>query len=126
MNIKPKTAFVLILLTVGLVISAAAFAGESADTIYHNGTIITINDTQPRAEAVAVRNGKILAVGEKGDDPSPGKADHADAVRVNLLSLGKIGDGVARGRHRVDQIVSVKIGTGIEQVRDIHIRTAGP
>lgn len=30
---------------------------------YHDGTIITINDAQPRAEAVAVKNGKILAVG---------------------------------------------------------------
>jgi len=67
MNIKSKTAFVLILLTAALVISASAFADESADTIYHNGTIITINDTQPRAEAVAILGGKILAVGTKDE-----------------------------------------------------------
>jgi len=36
-----------------------------ADTIYHNGNIITINDPQPIAEAVAVKDGKILAVGTK-------------------------------------------------------------
>ncbi len=35
----------------------------AADSIYHSGTILTINDTQPKAEAVAVKNGKILAVG---------------------------------------------------------------
>jgi len=35
----------------------------AADIIYCNGDVITINDAQPSAEAVAVKNGKILAVG---------------------------------------------------------------
>lgn len=39
--------------------------GQTADTIYHNGPIITINDSQPSAEAVALKAGKILAVGSK-------------------------------------------------------------
>src|SRR5262245_11935656 len=38
-----------------------------ADTIYTNGVIITVNDAQPSAEAVAVKNGKILAVGARDD-----------------------------------------------------------
>jgi len=37
-----------------------------ADTIYINATVITVNDAQPTAEAVAVRDGKILAVGDRG------------------------------------------------------------
>src|SRR5262249_22945248 len=40
---------------------------EEADTIYAYGVIITVNDAQPSAEAVAVRNGKILAVGARDD-----------------------------------------------------------
>ena len=40
---------------------------ETADTIYQNGTIITIYDAAPKAEAVAVKDGRILAVGRKGD-----------------------------------------------------------
>lgn len=40
---------------------------ETADTIYHNGPVITIDDANPRAEAVAVKDGKILAVGKKDD-----------------------------------------------------------
>jgi predicted amidohydrolase YtcJ len=36
-----------------------------ADTIYVNGTIITVNDQQPTAEAVAVKDGRILAVGDR-------------------------------------------------------------
>lgn len=35
-----------------------------ADTVYYNGTIITMDDDLPVAEAVAVRAGRILAVGD--------------------------------------------------------------
>lgn len=38
-----------------------------ADSIYVNGIVITVNDAQPSAEAVAVKDGKILAVGA-GDE----------------------------------------------------------
>lgn len=43
------------------------WAADTADTIYHNGPILTIDDANPRAEAVAVKDGKILAVGKKDD-----------------------------------------------------------
>jgi len=36
-----------------------------ADTIYQNGQVITINDAQPTAESIAVKDGKILAVGSQ-------------------------------------------------------------
>ena len=42
---------------------AQAYAIE-ADTIYTHGTIITINDNQPSADAVAVKDGKIIGVGK--------------------------------------------------------------
>ncbi|GMU51941.1 MAG: hypothetical protein AMXMBFR33_10870 [Candidatus Xenobia bacterium] len=35
----------------------------SADQIYTNGTIITVAESQPEAEALAVKDGKILAIG---------------------------------------------------------------
>ena len=38
-----------------------------ADTILTGGTIITIDDAKPRAEAVAFRHGRILAVGAAAD-----------------------------------------------------------
>ena len=57
----------LILVMVGILISSVSVAQENADAIYYNGTIITINDSQPRAEAAAVLDGKILAVGSKDD-----------------------------------------------------------
>lgn len=42
-------------------------AQEIADTVYTGGPILTINDAQPSAEAVAVKDGRILAVGALAD-----------------------------------------------------------
>ncbi len=52
--------FLVILTTVSLKVHAI----EVADTIYLGGPILTINDSAPRAEAVAVADGLVLAVGE--------------------------------------------------------------
>jgi predicted amidohydrolase YtcJ len=49
------------------VASESTSTSVSADTIYSGGNIITINDAQPSAEAVAVKDGKILAVGNKAE-----------------------------------------------------------
>lgn len=40
---------------------------DKADIIYIGGDIVTMNDVQPAAEAVAVKDGKILSVGKKAD-----------------------------------------------------------
>ncbi len=47
----------------GLTASGAAQARAVATTIFHGGPIRTMDDTQPSAEAVAVRGQTILAVG---------------------------------------------------------------
>lgn len=57
-----------ILFAICLVLSARVSLGaDTADAVYHNGTILTINDAQPTAEAVAVKDGRILAVGAEAD-----------------------------------------------------------
>ncbi|WP_299424858.1 amidohydrolase [uncultured Shimia sp.] len=48
-------------------LSTPLLAQEIADTIYSGGPILTINDDAPRAEAVAVKDGRILAVGTRTD-----------------------------------------------------------
>ena len=54
----------MVLLVAGLISACTPKTSESvADSIYTGGNIITINDTQPSAESVAVKDGKILAVG---------------------------------------------------------------
>ena len=44
---------------------AQAQYADAADAIYVGGPVITMNERQPRAEAVAIRNGRILAVGNR-------------------------------------------------------------
>ena len=46
---------------------APVSAQQAADSIWSGGPILTMNDKAMRAEAVAVANGKILAVGRRSD-----------------------------------------------------------
>jgi len=39
----------------------------SADAIYFGGAIVTANDAQPGAEAIAVKDGRIVAVGSRAE-----------------------------------------------------------
>lgn len=45
----------------------AVARAQVADWIYHNGSIITVNDATPTAEAVAIRDGRIIAVGSRNE-----------------------------------------------------------
>jgi hypothetical protein len=40
---------------------------QIADAIYINGTVITVNDAQPTAEAIAIKDGKIFGVGSQAE-----------------------------------------------------------
>jgi imidazolonepropionase-like amidohydrolase len=52
----------------GLAISCATRPPQDlADTIYTGGMIVTVNDAQPTASALAVKNGTILAVGDQAE-----------------------------------------------------------
>ena len=46
---------------------AGAARAQLADTIYAGGRIVTMNDARPNAEALAVKDGKILAVGSRAE-----------------------------------------------------------
>ena len=50
-----------------LMAPTAVMAADEADIIYSSGTIITLDDGNPRVEAVAVKNGLILAAGTAAD-----------------------------------------------------------
>ncbi len=45
----------------------STLSGDTADIIYRNGPILTMDDARPRAEAVAVKDGKILSVGAEDE-----------------------------------------------------------
>ena len=63
--------------------AATLAAEQAADTIYVGGDIVTINDAQPTVEALAVKDGKILAVGARADI----EAAHKSAA-TRVIDLG--------------------------------------
>ena len=70
-----------------LLTASVALGAEPADLIYHNGIILTIDDDRPTAEAVAVKDGRILAVGTEAD------------------VLETAGDGTYSWLHAVDSLI---------------------
>ena len=56
-----------LLLTLLLLAAPVCPAAWQADLILHNGRIVTVNPQQPVAEAIAVRDDRILAVGSSRD-----------------------------------------------------------
>lgn len=70
-SMRPKRGLLNI-----ITVAAAVWVGSStggtapeqeAGTIYTGGDIITVNDSEPTAEAIAVKDGRILAVGTEAD-----------------------------------------------------------
>lgn len=109
----------------------------TADLLITNAIVYTANDRQPRAEAIAIKNGKILYVGSARDarsfaDPStkildlhgatvlPGLTDshfHLDGVgeremTLNLEGLESLDSFLAAVKKRVDQTPTGEWVTG--------------
>jgi len=45
----------------------ASSGAETADVVFKNGNVYTVNEKQPRAEAIAVKSGRIIFVGSNAD-----------------------------------------------------------
>ncbi|MEZ4987061.1 MAG: amidohydrolase [Saprospiraceae bacterium] len=56
----------LVIIFLGLWISACTPAAEKADTVLINGRFLTLDDTYPEASVVAIKGGRIAAIG--GDE----------------------------------------------------------
>ena len=69
------------------VTAAAVPAAQAADTLYVGGDIVTINPVQPTAEALAVKDGKILAVGDRADLEAAHKGAATTVVDLGGKSL---------------------------------------
>ncbi len=63
----PRKPLLAAMLCVPVLTSPLVLAREIADTIYRGGHVLTINDQAPRAQAVAVQDGRIIAVGAEAD-----------------------------------------------------------
>lgn len=56
-----------LMMTAASAVPAPLVAQDVADAVYRNGKIYTVDDAQPWAEAVAIKDGRFLAVGTSAD-----------------------------------------------------------
>ena len=82
----------------------------TADVIYVGGSIITMNDAQPRAEALAIKDGTILAVGARAEVEKVHKGETTKTVDLagRTLTPGFI-DGHAHGQQFGTQAVGANL-----------------
>ncbi|MFN7572734.1 MAG: amidohydrolase [Betaproteobacteria bacterium] len=66
-RLQQRMRLVATAVAVCVAVAAPVSAQQTADSIWSGGTILTMNDKAMRAEAVAVANGKILAVGTRSE-----------------------------------------------------------
>ncbi|HEX3628795.1 MAG TPA: amidohydrolase family protein, partial [Verrucomicrobiae bacterium] len=131
-NLAQKRRLVFLLL--GFFIGTMARA-EEADLLLTNGNVYTLNDRQPRAEAIAAKNGRVMFVGSSeqakkfhaanvvdlhGRTLVPGFTDsHCHILgigeremRLNLEGTNSFEDFLARVKEHVDKTPPGKWITG--------------
>ncbi|HEY0003464.1 MAG TPA: amidohydrolase [Pyrinomonadaceae bacterium] len=128
----------VLFLCCGLVVPVAPAAqNETADLVLRNGNVYTVNERQPRAEAIAVRGERIIFVGSneavkkymgrrtrvidlRGQTVLPGLTDaHCHIlgigqreVNLNLEGTTSLEDFLAKVKARVDQTEAGQWVTG--------------
>ncbi len=99
--------FILTLLTSGCKPSDPAVL---ADAIYVGGPIVTMNDAQPNAEALAVKDGTILAVGSRAEID---RLHKGNATRVVDLGGKTLMPGFIDGHAHVGGFGSQAVGANL-------------
>ena len=90
----PKRSIHVLVAIAGLVLVAACSGSRAegaqdlaADAIYAGGDIVTLSDAQPTAEALAVKDGRILAVGARSAIEASYKGEDTTIVELGRQDL---------------------------------------
>ena len=118
----------LVVIVISLVLTTGYSRPEQADAVFINGNVYTVNDKQPRAEAIAVKGGRIIFVGSNakvkslqgastrvidlhGNTVVPGLTDShyhlsgvgAREINLNLEGITSLDQFLAKVKERVDR-----------------------
>lgn len=83
---KHALSVVSVSLFIGLVLGSPVRAQDIADRIWTGGPILTMNDAAPTAEAIAVKDGLILAVGSR-DEVSAHRGEGTEVIDLGGRTL---------------------------------------
>ncbi|PRY26936.1 putative amidohydrolase YtcJ [Aliiruegeria haliotis] len=97
-----------------LLVAASAFA-QSADRILLNGTIETMNQVQPAAEALVIKDGRILFVGDSED----AQAFVGDTTDVIDLGGKYATPGVIESHNHVVSSKWITTGVNVSDARSV-------
>ena len=67
-----------------IAISCTTSQKDTADIIYKNGRIYTVNESQPWAEALAIKDGRFIAIGDN-DDVLAFQGDNTEIVELGCI-----------------------------------------
>ena len=87
-------------------------AAEPADVVFKNGNIYTVNDRQPRAEAVAVKAGKIIFVGSNAN----AKAYEGKGTRVVDLKGNTVVPGLTDSHYHLSGVGAREMNLNLEGI----------
>lgn len=99
----------LLLATAGAIPGAAA---QAADVVFKNGNIYTVNERQSRAEAVAVKAGKIVFVGSNRD----AKAYEGKGTRVVDLKGNTVVPGFTDSHYHLSGVGAREMNLNLEGI----------
>ncbi|MDP0562180.1 MAG: amidohydrolase [Candidatus Endonucleobacter sp. (ex Gigantidas childressi)] len=105
-----RTFFTVTALSLALLGCSPSDPMVVADAIYVGGNIVTMNDAQPNAEALAIKDGVILAVGSRA---SIEKAHKRDITKVVSLGGKTLMPGFIDGHEHVQQFGTQAVGANL-------------
>src|SRR5438874_1386399 len=90
----------LVLIICALVAAPGYTKTEAADVVFINGNIYTVNERQPKAEAIAVKAGRIIFVGSN----AAVKAYEGKATRVVDLHGNTVVPGMTDSHYHLEGV----------------------
>ncbi len=106
---------ILTLTLASLCLVSARTSAEQADAVFLNGNIYTVNDRAPRAQAVAVKNGKIIFVGSNSD----AKAYQGRGTRVVDLGGNTVVPGLTDAHYHLAGVGAREMTLNLEGITSL-------
>src|SRR5256884_7732227 len=116
---KSKYLRLAVFVFVFLTISTRAVADDAVERVFCNAKIFTAEPDHPYAEAVAIRNGKIVAVGSCAEVK---KAAGKDAEFADLHGQSLLPGFIDRHSHSVQgglSLISADVGDKVHSMEDL-------
>jgi predicted amidohydrolase YtcJ len=110
---KAIAAFVLLVL---LCLPTVRSAAEPADIVFINGNIYTVNERAPRAEAIAVKAGKIVFVGSN----KAVKAHQGDRTQVEDLKGATVVPGLTDAHYHLAGVGERELTLNLEGITSLN------